>query len=114
MIAEVSSAMMWIGGLFCIVGALGFFRFPDFFTRIHASTVVTVGGVCLSLAGLLLRMGFGPVGAKISIIVAFLLFASPALSHALANAAYLMGIAPHMERDDLRKEMGIIQKRRRI
>ena len=27
------------GGLFCIVGAVGLLRMPDFYTRIHAASV---------------------------------------------------------------------------
>ena len=41
-------ALSWIclvaGGLFCIVGALGLVRMPDFYTRMHAASVIETLG----------------------------------------------------------------------
>ena len=45
------SAMLFTGGLFTLIGAIGMVRFPDFYMRLHAPTKATtlgVGGVLLA------------------------------------------------------------------
>ena len=47
-------ALSWIclvaGGFFCIVGALGLVRMPDFYTRMHAASVIETLGAGLHAA----------------------------------------------------------------
>lgn len=91
-------ALSWVllvaGGFFCIVGALGMLRMPDFYTRMHAASVVETLGAGLVLLGLLLQAGFTLVAVKLLFIGALLLFASPTGTHALARAAYERGLKP--------------------
>jgi len=82
------------GGLFCIVGAAGLLRMPDFYTRMHAASVVDTLGAGLVLAGLLLQAGPTLVAAKLLMIGLLLLFASPTATHALARAAFERGLQP--------------------
>ena len=45
------AALLVIGGLFVLVGAIGLARLPDFYTRLHAPTKAStlgVGGVLLA------------------------------------------------------------------
>lgn len=42
----LSWASIVVGGIFCIVGAVGMLRMPDFYTRVHAASLVdTLGPV---------------------------------------------------------------------
>ena len=44
------SGLLVVGGIFCLVGAVGLVRFSDFYTRLHAPTKAStlgVGGVLL-------------------------------------------------------------------
>ena len=98
--------LSWIclvaGGLFCIVGAAGLLRMPDFYTRMHAASVTETLGAGFILLGLLLQAGFTLVGAKLLMIGLLIFFTSPAATHALARAAMVRGLAPklHVEGEE--------------
>jgi multicomponent Na+:H+ antiporter subunit G len=89
-----SWACLVAGGAFCIVGAVGMLRMPDFYTRMHAASVVDTLGAALVLLGLLLQAGLTLVGAKLVVIGLLLLVASPTATHALVRAAMHRGLEP--------------------
>lgn len=91
-----SWACLVAGAAFCIIGALGLVRMPDFFTRMHAGSVTDTLGAALILLGLGLQAGFTLVAAKLAIIFVLLIFTSPAATHALARAALNHGIEPQL------------------
>jgi multicomponent Na+:H+ antiporter subunit G len=84
------------GGFFCIVGALGLLRMPDFYTRMHAASVIETLGAGLILLGLLFQAGFTLVAAKLVVIGLLIFFASPTATHALARAAMERGLRPQL------------------
>lgn len=84
------------GGFFCLVGAVGLLRMPDFYTRVHAASITETLGVGFILLGLLLEAGFTLVAAKLVMIGLLIFFASPTASHALARAALVRGIRPKL------------------
>ena len=83
--------MSWIsilGGLFFIVvGSIGVLRFPDVYTRLHASGMTDTMGAGLVLVGLSFQEGLTLITVRLLMIWAFLLFTSPIATHALARAA---------------------------
>ncbi|MCZ7563491.1 MAG: monovalent cation/H(+) antiporter subunit G [Burkholderiales bacterium] len=84
------------GGFFCVVGALGLLRMPDFYTRMHAASVTDTLGAGFMLAGLALQAGFTLVTAKLVLVGLLIFFASPTATHALAKAAMTRGLAPRL------------------
>lgn len=88
----LSWAALVAGGLFCVIGAVGLIRMPDFFTRMHAASVIETLGAGLILLGLMLQSGFSLVTAKLLVIAALVFFASPTATHALARAARARGL----------------------
>ena len=82
------------GGFFCVVGAVGMLRMPDFYTRMHASSVVETLGAGLILAGLILQAGLTLVAVKLVMMGALIFIASPTATHALARTAMLRGLVP--------------------
>ena len=82
------------GGLFCIVGGVGLLRMPDFFTRMHAVSVMETVGAGLILIGLMLQSGWSLVAAKLLIVGLLIFFTSPTATHALARAALARGLEP--------------------
>lgn len=84
------------GGVFCLLSGVGLVRFPDVFTRMHAASLADTLGAGLILLGLLLQAGIGAdlVGVKLILILVFLLFTSPVVTHALAQAALMDGERP--------------------
>ncbi len=90
----ITEILFAVSGVSMLLGALGLFRFPDVYTRMHASTMITVGGVVFSL----ILFALNPFGImfsiKILIIAAFMLATAPVSSHAIALSAYERGIRP--------------------
>ncbi len=92
------TAASWIslvlGGIFCIVGAIGLLRMPDFYTRMHAASVIETLGAGLILLGLMLQAGLTLVTVKLLMVGLLILFVSPTATHALARAAMVRGLKP--------------------
>jgi multicomponent Na+:H+ antiporter subunit G len=88
------------GTAFSVLGVLGYVRLPDVYTRLHAVGKVGVFGAVLLLLG---AVAWTPLGlGKGLVLVALLLLAGPLTAHALASAAYRVGIPLKQAiRDDL-------------
>jgi multicomponent Na+:H+ antiporter subunit G len=95
-IEVVSWVLLVSGGFFCVVGALGLLRMPDFYTRMHAASVVDTVGAGLLLAGMLLQAGLSLVSVKLVMIALLLFFTSPTATHALGRAAFTRGVEPQL------------------
>ncbi|GHA17655.1 sodium:proton antiporter [Arenicella chitinivorans] len=83
----VSGILLIAGVFFGLSGAVGLFRFPDFYTRVHAASVTDSIAAILLISGFLLQTSFDLNTAKLLFILAFLLITSPTASHALAKSA---------------------------
>ncbi len=103
MMVMVIDALSWLcllgGSFFCVTGAIGLLRMPDFYTRVHAASLVDTLGAALILLGLLLQAGFTLVAVKLVMIMLLLLFASPTATHALVRAALHRGLKPLLAAD---------------
>lgn len=97
----VSTAILMILGLFFFfAGTIGILRLPDFYARLHAA------GKCDSLAAVLMIIGmavynldgfsFGTllVSFKILMIAGFVFITSPTATHAITEAALVLGVKP--------------------
>ena len=89
-----------VGTTFSMVGVLGYVRLPDVYTRLHAVGKVGIFGTVLLLVG---ALAWTPLGlGKDLLLIALLLLAGPVTAHALASAAYRIGIPQSQAvRDDL-------------
>lgn len=94
MLDVLSWVSLTAGGLFCIIGGIGMLRMPDFYTRLHAASVIETLGAGLILLGLMLQAGFTLVFAKLVMLGLLLLLTSPSATHALAKAALARGLVP--------------------
>jgi multicomponent Na+:H+ antiporter subunit G len=95
-----SWTLILIGGAFCVIGAVGLLRMPDFFTRMHAASVVDTLGAAFILLGLMLQAGLSLVTVKLITIGFLLFFTSPVSTHALARAALARGVEPVLAKGD--------------
>jgi multicomponent Na+:H+ antiporter subunit G len=93
----LSWALLAAGGFFTVVGAVGMLRMPDFYTRVHAASVVDTLGAGLVLAGLLLQAEDLLVAVRLLFVGLLLFFISPTATHALARAAMTRGLAPVLQ-----------------
>ncbi len=98
MMSEFADILSWIaltvGAFFTVVGALGFYRMPDVYTRMHTAGVIDTVGAGLLLLGMILQAGFSLVSLKLLVLLALFFFFSPAATHALSRAALHAGIEP--------------------
>jgi multicomponent Na+:H+ antiporter subunit G len=96
----VATLAVLAGTAFSVLGVLGYVRLPDVYTRLHAVGKVGVFGAVLLLLG---AVAWTPLGlGKGLVLVALLLLAGPVTAHALASAAYRVGIPLRQAiRDDL-------------
>jgi multicomponent Na+:H+ antiporter subunit G len=96
MMADAVGIASWIliagGAIFCTIGALGMLRMPDFYTRMHAASVIDTLGAGLMLLGMMLQSGLTLVTVKLLMISLLLFFTSPTATHALARAARVRGV----------------------
>ena len=97
-------AAVIMGTFFSLIGVLGYIRMPDVYTRLHSTGEVGVFGVVLLTVATIAATGltFG----KGLVLVALLLLTAPVATHAIASAAYRIGIPMRRAvRDDLAQEM---------
>ena len=89
------AALLVLGGLFCLLGALGLLRFGDFFMRLHAPTKATTLGVGgLLLASILSAWMRGQPMLHELLITLFLFVTAPVSAHLMAQAALHLGLRP--------------------
>ena len=96
------------GGLFfTLVGSIGLLRFPDFYTRLHATGKCDTLGTGLILIGLIIHhlfhySGTPLVPVRLAFLVFFIFIANPTATHALMKAAYEVGVKPWKLGDERR------------
>ena len=101
MIDLITQIMLYIAGIFALIGSIGLIRFPDFYTRTHAATITTVGSLSLGFLALMIWSFWSIFTIKILVIVIFNLFTNPTATHAIAEKAFRVGIKPrHLVRND--------------
>ena len=87
-------ALILSGSFFVVVGAFGTYRFPDFWSRLHAASVTDSAGVILLLIGMGIYSGLTLITFKLFVIGLFLFITGPTSTHAVANAALVSGLKP--------------------
>ena len=90
----VSWVFLVSGSFFCLTGAVGLLRFPEFFSRIHAASLTDTLGASLILIGLMFQAGWELALPKLILILIFSLLAGTTASHAMAKAALKSGLRP--------------------
>ncbi|MCX8184424.1 MAG: monovalent cation/H(+) antiporter subunit G [Sulfolobales archaeon] len=96
LVRYVGLVLVVAGCLVNLIGAIGLNRFKNFYLRLHAATVSTIGGTFYPLVGLaLISLTMSELGELRffmggSLVVAafILLMLAPAGSHALARATH--------------------------
>ena len=90
--------LSWIsltaGSFFVVVGAIGLYRMPDVYTRMHSAGIIDTVGAGLLIYGMLLQAGLSLVSLKLLVLLALFFFFSPVATHALSRAAMHAGVDP--------------------
>ncbi|WP_297506546.1 monovalent cation/H(+) antiporter subunit G [Thermococcus sp.] len=111
----IGSIAILLGAIYDLIAAIGLLRFPDFYMRIHAATVGTIGGAALPVFGAgLVALVYHPLGeqrffmAGIAFTVGILiLIIAPTGSHSLISAVYFgkIGRKPELVVDQLEEDL---------
>lgn len=86
------------GGLAGLIGAIGLFRFPDFYTRLHAASITDTLGAGFIILGLMLQSGFGLMFFKLFLVMFIFAYTGPTAIHALAKTARAEGLEPELDK----------------
>ena len=78
-----------LGCFFCLAGSIGLIRLPDFYSRVHAASIIDSLGAILILIGLITQTQDFLVIIKLLFILFFMMITGPTAVHALARAAKL-------------------------
>lgn len=89
----LASALVILGGLFCLLGAIGVSRLPDCYSRMHAASKAGALGAVLILAGVAAASS-GEVAMEAILALLVLLATAPLAAHAVSRAAYRAGFKP--------------------
>lgn len=91
---DIIAVLFMLGGLFFFfTGTVGLLRFPDVYTRMHATGKSDTLGAQLILIGLAIANGWEVASAKLILIFAFMMLANPTATHAMIRAAQASGVA---------------------
>ena len=87
-VREVLTVIFLIAGfLLMTVSAIGVLRLPDFFSRLHASSIGETLGIVLAGIGFVIYEGMDLVSLKIIIIIAALFLVNPVGTHLIGKSA---------------------------
>lgn len=88
----IISFIGWIlitSGIFFIISAVvGIIRFPDFYSRLHASGVSDSCGIPMTLIGLACIQNNPLISTKLLFLAILVFIISPTSTHTLIKAAY--------------------------
>ena len=109
----VSWVLILLGSSLIAIGSFGFFRLPDFWSRLHAASVIDSGGMILLILGMCFQAGFSLITVKLFLIAIFLVITGPTATHAVANAALVSGLSINnrSSKDKVREEELKIEKK---
>ena len=92
---EVVISLFLLGGsLFALIGAIGLYRLPDFYTRLHGPTKATTVGVGSLVVGSMVYFSVqsGAPSLHELLITFFLFITAPVSANMLAKAAMHIGV----------------------
>ena len=108
-LADVLSVVcLGLGTFFALVGGIGVLRFPDLYSRLHASGVSDMLGAGFVMVGLMFQTGASLSTVKIVLLLAFFVLTSPTAAHVVAKCALRSGLPPLVDAEhvDLTKPPG--------
>ncbi|MEJ6655954.1 MAG: monovalent cation/H(+) antiporter subunit G [Pseudomonas sp.] len=93
LIAFFGSVFVLLGALFSLLGALGVWRLPDAYSRMHsASKAGALGAILILLGALFATAGHAWFAILLAIVV--LLVSAPLTAHAISRAGHMAGVRP--------------------
>lgn len=98
------AGLVLLGAALAFVAALGLFRLPDLYTRMHAASKAGTGGSGLLLLAVAIHSGEADTWIKCLLAIVFFFLTAPVSAHLLAKAAVRHGQALPPPENDIRIE----------
>ena len=91
------NVFLLVGSVFILAAGISMIRFPDFYTRAHASSkLVTLGGASIFVAAGIAFSGV-ELSNRLLLVAFFFLLTAPLSTYAITRAGYLRGYEPYKE-----------------
>lgn len=90
----LAAVLMLAGSLLALIAAVGLFRMPDAYSRIHVATKPATLAVVCTVAAAVLQVPGIPNITKLLLAVALQFWTAPVSSHMLGRAAHAAGLRP--------------------
>ena len=94
-LSYIAAFAVLLGAVFSLLGALGVWRLPDAYTRMHSASKAGALGAMLTLVGVLAATG-GENWLAIGLAISVLAITAPLAAHAISRAGYLAGVRPQV------------------
>jgi len=88
----LATIVLATGMFFIITGTVGLLKFPDFYTRMHATGKCDTFGQIMVIVGCVIYEGFSYIAIKLLLVSIFYLLAGPCSTHALMKAGFVTGV----------------------
>lgn len=94
-----------LGAFFVLTAAIGVLRFPDLYSRLHASSkLVTLGSLGLFI-GAAFALQDTVAFSRLAAVLLFQFLTTPLSAYLIAQATYLRGIDARLHTDDQQQEI---------
>ncbi|MFM7064273.1 MAG: monovalent cation/H(+) antiporter subunit G [Actinomycetes bacterium] len=90
----VAGALMVTGALLALIAAIGMFRMPDVYARLHVATKPATLSLVATLAAAAIRAPSWGAAALLVLALVLQLWTVPAASHLLGRATRRSGVPP--------------------
>ncbi|MDX8045892.1 monovalent cation/H(+) antiporter subunit G [Gracilibacillus sp. S3-1-1] len=104
-----------VGTFFVLSASIGVIRFPDVYTRLHASTKAATLGIAGIMIGafIFLYVEHGLISGKLILGIIFILITAPVSAHMIGRAAHATGVKPWSHDGQTRDEYADSLEKRR-
>ena len=86
--SHIGGVLVLLGSIFLLIGSIGLIRLPNFFTRLHATSVGDAMSCLLISLGLLLHLPEWGAALRLMIILVLTYITAPVITHILSKAAF--------------------------
>ncbi|MCP4435034.1 MAG: monovalent cation/H(+) antiporter subunit G [Actinomycetia bacterium] len=90
----LAAVLMLAGSALALIAAVGLFRMPDAYSRIHVATKPATLAVVCTVGAAMLRVPGLSATTKLLLAVALQFWTAPVASHMIGRAAYAAGLKP--------------------
>ena len=97
--------LLWTGGLFMFIAAIGIVRLPGLYMRMHAATKVGTLGISGLILAAMLDFAHMAVTTQGFLVIIFFYLTAPIAAHMISRAAYYSGVkmVAHSVVDELKE-----------